>query len=52
MLDHVRETAIKRHQHATFACRYRQELLVGSTSELLIASEGHIVAGLSKRHSD
>jgi hypothetical protein len=52
MLDDAGEAAIERHQHATFACRYRQELLVGSTSELLVASEGDIVAGLSQRRPD
>jgi len=46
MLNHVGEAAIERYQYALFACRRRQHLVVGNTSQLLVASERHVVAGL------
>ena len=48
MLNDIAEAAIERHQHAAFACRDREEPIIGNTGQLFVTSKCHIMASLTE----
>jgi hypothetical protein len=51
MLNNVCESSIERDQHAAFAACDSQHVFVGSTGQLLVASESHVVPRVAENRA-